>query len=298
MYRSFVLPEALVAVDQRVAEDGDLLDMAEDAADHQEVHVLVRLLQGDVDVQAAAAFPAQGFGQERGEQAAALGEDADDVLEQERVVRRFDRAGKAEVDFVLAGTAFMVAALGVEAHLLQSQADIAADVLAFVERGRLEVTAFVEGDAGRLSVLVPLEEVKLAFGSDGKGVAQLLRLGFGVLEQAAAVAGKAAAVGVLDVAEHADGPSLGGPPGHDGDGGGVGFEKKVRLVGVEESPDGRSVEADAIPERPLKLLAGDADVLHVAENVAERELDEPDILLLDEFQNGCFRVVHVTLLYE
>ena len=60
------------------------------------------------------------------------------------------------VDLVLTVAAFVMAVLRAHAHLLHSQADVPAEVLACVQRGHVKVAAKVDGDTGGAAPVIIL----------------------------------------------------------------------------------------------------------------------------------------------
>ena len=146
---------------------------------------------------------------------------------------------------VLARALRVVGALRPDAHLLQRQADLAADVLAAVLGGYVHVARVVVGDAGRLAVLVALEDVKLHLGAEGKAVARVLGPLHGAAQQRAGVRLKGAAVGILYVAEEPDDLAVFGPPGQLCKRARVGVQEHIRAHLAAEARDGRGVYRDA-----------------------------------------------------
>ena len=137
----------------------------------------------------------------------------------------------------------------------------------------------------RIAVFVRLEQIKLALAAHVDGQAHGAGALDHALQVAAAVALKGLAVGQGDVAVHAHDAALGGAPGQHGGGVRVGPEDEVALLDVHEPGDGRAVEADALLERAGQLAGKQRDVFLVAEDVAERQLDELDVVILDKIED-------------
>ena len=112
----------------------------------------------------AAAPVGEGFREEAGIEAVLSGDRLDRRPEGEEVVGGRQGVGKPEINLVLAGAGFVVGGLGVEAHLLQRQADLPPDVFPPVEGGNVGVARVVVGGQGRFPELVGLKEVELALG--------------------------------------------------------------------------------------------------------------------------------------
>ena len=137
----------------------------------------------------------------------------------------------------------------------------------------------------RIAVFVRLEQIKLALAAHVDGQAHGAGALDHALQVAAAVALKGLAVGQGDVAVHAHDAALGGAPGQHGGGVRVGPEDEVALLDVHEPGDGRAVETDALLERAGQLAGKQRDVFLVAEDVAERQLDELDVVILDKIED-------------
>ncbi len=104
---------------------------------------------------------------EVGIEAVTHGDRLDDGAQRERVFRRGQRVGIAEIDFVLPGTGFVVRGLRHDAHVRQCEADLTADVLALVFGRDVEVTGFIEGLLGGSPLVVGLEQIEFAFVAEG-----------------------------------------------------------------------------------------------------------------------------------
>ena len=156
----------------------------------------------------AAVDAEDGLGHEGRVQAVLLREGLDGHAEGHDVVRGGEGVGVLEVNLVLAGGDLVVAGLYLEAHLLQGEADVAADELAVVDGAEVKVARLVAGLGGRAAVLVRLEEEELALRADVEGVAHVRRPLERALEHAARVADEGRAVGVVDVADEPRGAAV------------------------------------------------------------------------------------------
>jgi len=197
---------------------------------------------------------------------------------------------------MLAGGHFVVAVLDGDAHGLQGEDDVAADVVAEVQRRGVEVAALVQD----LGALVVGEQEELQLRTHVVGQALLGGLGQDALQAVAGVAGVGRAVGVDHVAEHAGDRAVGGPPGADLEGGRIGHGHHVRLVDAAEAQDRGTVEAHAFLKGGLELLGRDLEAFQRAQDVHEPVLDEADIVVLDRLhdvvgvfalENGNFHIL-------
>ena len=145
-------------------------------------------------------------------------------------------------------------------------------------------------------MLVGLEQVELALAADVADKAH----GAGTLDDglqvAAAVALKRLAVGQGDVTVHADDAALGGAPRQHGGGVRVRPEHKVALLDVHEPGDGRPVEADTLGKGAGQLTGKKRNVFLVAENIAECQFCELNIVVLDKIENVLCGAFHRNLL--
>ena len=169
----------------------------------------------------------------------------------------------------------MVAGLDADAHLLEGEDGLAAEVAGAVEGGQVEVAALVEGVGcvGAIEVEVFDLRANVEGEAEGGGTLQV------ALEHVAGVALEGGAVREVDVAEHAGHAALAGAPGKDLEGSGVRDGGHVGLAGAGEAGDGPAVEADALFERLFQLFESDRKALEGAENIGEPEADELHILL-------------------
>ena len=207
------------------------------------------------------------------------GDHLDHHPERDQVVGRGQRVGVAEVDLVLADRDLVVRRLQVEAHLLQRQLDVAAAVLAAVDRGHVEVGRGVVRVDGRVAVGVQPEQEELGLRADLHRVAEVGGLRQHALQVRARVAGERLAVGVGDVADQARGAGvLGAPPRQHGVRRRIRQEVHVRLLDPLEAADRRAVEHQLVVERLLQLLDRDRDVLDLAVRLGELQPYEGDVV--------------------
>ena len=117
-----------------------------------------------VRVHAAAVDAEDRLGHERRVQAVSVRHVLHDEAERADVVRGDQRVVVAEVDFVLARRHLVMRRLDVKSHLLERQHDLAADVLAEIDRRQIEVAAGVVRLGRRLAVRTALEQEELGLG--------------------------------------------------------------------------------------------------------------------------------------
>lgn len=193
-----------------------------------------------------------------------------------------ERVGVAQVDLVLTRRHLVVVVLDLDPHILEDLDRLAAEVGAEVHRDHVEVAAPVE-DIGRPVVL---EVEILQLGPDHPAVTEVGGVLQGALEGIARVALVRVSVRRDDVAEH---PGLAAfvlrSPREQAEGGRVGHRDHIALLDPREPLDRGAVEAHPGLQGLGQLGACDGEALEPAENVGEPEAYEPDIVLLDEFQN-------------
>ena len=183
----------------------------------------------------------------------------------------------------------MVGVLDPDPERLQRVDGVAAQVGAGIERREVEIAALVEdlGDAA-LTELVGAEVEELQLRAD----VEVLEPHFlGTLQRPAHHVARVALVGLAarpeHVAEQARDVALVivGAPRKQRIGVGVGHRDHVGLLDRVEPCDRRAVEAHALLERSLHLLASDREALELAQDVREPESDELDAVLLDPRQH-------------
>ena len=186
----------------------------------------------------------------------------------------------------------MVGGFDFEAHALEPEDDVPADVLSEVLRCEVEVAARVVRLRRRAAVLVLLEEEELGFGGEVHVVAHLLGAVERALEDAARVALEGFAGGrVHHVTDEACGRALlGAPPRQDRERRGSGSRRMSdSWMRTNPSMTG-AIEIDSLVERLLGLIGRNRDVLHRSEDVGELESEEIDVLLFDWSRTSCSSV--------
>ena len=192
-----------------------------------------------------------------------------------------ERVGETQVNLVLGRTVLVVGVLHRNAHLLQGEHRVAAQVRGIVEARQIEIPAVVEYLGGML--VLEVEELEL--GPDVEHVAHVERTLDLAREHLARVALEGLAFGRADVAEHAtDGVAFGAPRKHL-EGRGVGEGEHVAFPRAAKALDAAAVEAHAVLEGVLELARDDGERLHVAENIGKPEANEVDIAALDGLEH-------------
>ena len=175
----------------------------------------------------------------------------------------------------------MVGVLHRDAHLLQGEHRVTAQVGSVVETRQVEIPAVVE-HLGRMLVL-KVEELKL--GPYVKHVAHIERALDLACEHLARVALEGLAVGRADVAEHASHRVALRAPREHLKGRGVGEGEHVAFARAAKALDAAAIEAHAVLEGVLELARDNGERLHVAEHVGKPEADEVDIAALDGLEH-------------
>ena len=240
-----------------------------------------------------AAVPVrQGLGRKAGAQAILRRHRADHRAEGDGVVRRRQRIGIAEVDLVLARSALVVGALRLDAHLLQHQADLPADMLSLVVGGDIHVAGLVVGDGGGPAVFIELEEIEFHLRAEGEVAALGGGIGHGFFQDAAGVPLEGPAIGVENIAEHPHDLALLRPPRKLDQRGRVRPQQQVGTGLAAKAINGRGVDGDAVFKGAAQLAGHDGHVVLPAVDIAEGQADEPDVLLLYELHDLFLRILH------
>ena len=179
----------------------------------------------------------------------------------------------------------MVRALRRDAHILQRQTDFAPDFLALVLGRGVHKAGVVERHIRRIAFAVIFKEVELASCPKIKYYTMELGNVNCFFQNSAAVDVEAAAVRAADVAVKAHDAPVHGAPRQQRHRGGIGHEKQLAVVLALEARDARGVDRDARFQRLRHQGGLDGDDLLAPENVAERQLDELDVVFLNEIQN-------------
>ncbi len=228
-----------------------------------------------VNVHAAPVLVGQRLGHEGGVDALPHGHLLHHQPVGHGVVGHGEGVGVAQVDLVLAGGDLVVAGLDGDAHLLQGEHGLPAQVAGRVQGCHVEVAALVQG----LRALRIGEVEVLQLRPHVEHVAQVGRPLEVALQDVPRVPFEGGAVGLEDIAHHSRHPLLLGPPGEDDEGVGVGHRHHVALIDAGESLDRRAVESLPLPQRQLQFLDRDRKALQEPQDVREPETDELDVVL-------------------
>nr|EIF89406.1 putative NAD/FAD-dependent oxidoreductase [Streptomyces tsukubensis NRRL18488] len=298
-------PDALVGVHPLVGDGGDLGGVAQQSGDERAADlgelvlgaglvegVPVTLEEGEVGVHSGAGVLAEGLGHERGLHALLQRDLLHHQPEGHDVVGGGERVGVAQVDFLLAGGALVVAELDRDAHGLQHRDGLAAEVHADVLRGVVEVAGVVGGHRAAAVDGLVLQQEELDLGVGVEGEAEIGGPGQHPLEDEAGVREGRRAVRHEDVAEHPGGAGGLGAPGQDLEGAGVRFGDHVGFVDPGEALDGGAVEADALVKRLFQFGGCDGDGLQEAQHIGEPEAHEADVALLQRAEHKFLLLVH------
>ena len=180
-----------------------------------------------------------------------------------------------------------------DAHTLQGQADLTADILAFVLRCDVHIAGIVIGLFGRCAVFIQFEQIELHFRAEGEGVAGSFRVVDRLLQQGTDITFKGGAVRIGDGAEHSGHLAVFRPPGKDGEGIGVRVQKQIRAGLIAEAGDGRSVDGNATGEGPIQLRRHNGNVFRFSGHIAECQPKEFHILLLHKLHDFLLRILHI-----
>ena len=184
----------------------------------------------------------------------------------------------------------MVRVLDGDAHFLEGEDGLAAQVNGLVVRDEVEIAAVIQHF--RLA-LAALEVEVLQLGADIEGVTKLRSLRELALEDIARIGGAGLALGGDDVAEHPrDRTALLRPPRQQRERARIRHGDHVALVNPGEALDGRSVKTHALFQSLLQLADGDGEALQVPEDIGEPQADELDVVGLGLFENVLF-VLHL-----
>ena len=166
------------------------------------------------------------------------------------------------------------------AHLLQREHRIAAQITRVVEAREVEVPASVE----HLGAAGVLEVVELQLRPHVEYVAPVPRLVHRTRQHLARVALEGTAVRGANVAEHARNRVGFGTPRQHLERRGIRKSQHIGLLGATEALDAASVEAHAVGERALQFAWNDREGFHEAEHISEPEANEVNIAALDGFE--------------
>ena len=187
----------------------------------------------------------------------------------------------AQRDAVLRLTRRMEGVLNRDAHLLEGEHGVTAQVARGIRRHEVEVAHLVHGN-GRVVVG---EVIVFELRADVHDVSGRLRLAEHATQALARIALEIRAVGLANVAEHAGHAVVRGTPGKHLERGRVREGEHVGLLGRGESFDGRAVEADALLEGNLEVFGANGEALEPAEHIGKPEMHKADAALLDGAKN-------------
>ena len=192
-----------------------------------------------MDVHAAAVLAVDGLGHERGVEPVHAGHPFDHVAEEHADVGHGQGVGEAQVDLVLTVGDLVVVVLRRDAHPLEQNLDLLADLA--METAE-EVAARVLGNPQ--AVVGEDEELELRADVEAVEAEVLVGPRQGPLEHAAGIAGVGRFIRIQDVAEHDRlapfGVGVEAPvgPGEDPAGRRVGLDVQVAFLDADEAFDG------------------------------------------------------------
>ena len=243
--------------------------------------VALQVEQALVHVHAAARLAGDGLGHEGGVHAVLHGYLLDHQLVGHHGVGHGQRIGEAEVYLVLGGAVLMMGVLHGNAHLLQREHRVAAQIGRVVEACEVEVAAAVE----HLGALGVFEIVVLKLRPHVEREAHVARLVHRARQDMARIALERSSVGRADAAEHAADRVGFRTPRQHLEGGGVGIGQHVGFLRAAKPLDAAAVEAHAVGEGVLQLAGDDGERLHGAQHVGEPEPDEVNVAAFDGLQD-------------
>ncbi len=228
-----------------------------------------------VDVHARAVLAEDRLGHEGRVDAVLERHLLDDEAIGHGVVGHGHGVGVAQVDLVLGRGDLVVAVLDADAHLLEHEGRLAAQVARHVLRRQVEVPALVHnlGPVGGAEVKV------LELRADEEAVALLGGLGERALECPARVGLLRLARRLEHVAEHPGDPPVAiVVPREDDERRGIGHGDHIALLDPRHPLHRRAVEPDPLVERPLELVDRDRHRLQEPQDVGEPQPHEPHAL--------------------
>ena len=177
---------------------------------------------------------------------------------------------------MLRGSNLMVAVLHIDAHGVQGQDGVPAQVGGVVCGGQVEVSAVVQN----LCAVLILEVEELQLRADQEAVAFILDALQVSLQDVPRVALIGAAVGVLDVAEHPGHGVLLLSPGDELEGGRVRLGDHVGFVNSGKALDGGAVKAHALGECSFQLIGVDGEALGDSQDICKPNSDKSYIIFV------------------
>ena len=118
-----------------------------------------------------------------GIQTVLCGDRANDRDKGARIIGGRESLSILEVDLILTGSRFMVRAFGHDAHLLERQAYLAADILALIQRRDIHIASVIVGNSGSVSVFISLEKIELHLGLEVEAIALLAGIFYSAAQQ-------------------------------------------------------------------------------------------------------------------
>ena len=228
-------------------------------------------------VHAATRLVLQGLGHEARVHPVHVGHFLHDHLVGHHGVGHAHGVAVAQVDLVLARPVFVMAILHRNAHALQGEHRVAAQVARRIKGGKVEVAAAVE----RFAAAAVAEVEVLDFGAHVCLVAGGAHPGDLAGQYGAAVPLKGLQVRRFDAAEHArDGVAIGAPR-QDLEGGRIREGEHVAFGRVGEAVDAARIEAHTFGEGAFQFVGAHGERLHAPHHVGKPEAHEMHVTRLD-----------------
>ena len=144
-----------------------------------------------------------------------------------------------------------------DAHLLQCQTDLPADILPPVLRSNIHISCFIVGDLCRLVLFIKLKQIEFLFRAEGKGISCPPRIFHRPFEQTAGIAFEGCTVRIGYAGEHPNDFSMLRTPRKDHQRVRIRVKQKIALCFIAKACDGGCIECNTIFKGARQLLRHD-----------------------------------------
>ncbi len=184
----------------------------------------------------------------------------------------------------------MMRVLRLNAHLLQIEANLAAHILALVQRSHIQITGPVLRAFGNTAILIKLQQIKLAFRAQPAAQISPLQPAHRLPQHKATVAQKGLAVRVAYIAKNAHHSSGGRPPGQKSQRGWVREQQQLRrafLPGLlaHKTLHSGGLKGDTVPKSLGQFIGHYANIFLPAKNIAKGQTDKLNVVFLHKLQS-------------
>ena len=215
------------------------------------------------------------------------------------IVRHLKRLAVPEIYFMLCRRFPVMGGLHRKAHLFQCQDHIPSGILPEVHGTHVKITRLFPRMGGRRTILVHIEQEKLALRTHIKAVAHIRRFLNRPFQNIPRISLKRRSVRSVNITDQPRHPALLGTPRKDRHGIQIRIQIHIRLHPAGKSLNGRTVKHTLVIQCPFKLARRHRHIFQIAEYIRKLQPDKFHILFCHKIHDILFcQILHPLLLFS